>query len=483
MKRGLWVLALCAAAWAQVKLPPYTREALPNGTVVYLAQKTGLPLVSFHVVVKGGNESEPEGLAGVAQVTAGLLRRGTAQKTADQFNDQLDGLGGTFMSGVNQQATVVSAEFLKKDFDRGLALVADAVLHPAFPDAEVRKALARAADGLKTLKDNPGAAIGEYYDSFFFGAAHPYGRVADEASVDRIRRQDITAYHDRMYVGKNLIVVVAGDFDVAAAKRRVAETFGGAPAGEAYRWAEDHPPVASGGPRVLLVDKPDATQTYFVIAQPGVRRTTPDRVALTLVNTLFGGRFTSMINEELRINSGLTYGASARGDEPADRWALHQLVHEDGDDRAGRRPGAGRFEAAARPGYHGGATGVREGIREGHVSAAAVADGRPDRERAGGDGSIRAGQGRSGRVLRAGRRRDTGAGERGGAEVLRDGQPHVRAAGQRGEDPRRGGEVREADGEDGPAGGVVAALYPGNRRRSSSRVSHTRAAERRTRPL
>jgi len=312
MKGWILALTLCAAASAQVKLPPYSREVLPNGTVVYLMEKPGLPLVSFHVLVKGGNESEPEGMAGLAQLTAGLLRRGSAQLTPDQFNDELDGLGGTFGAFVNEQATAISAEFLKKDFDRGLALVAGAVLHPSFPEDEVRKALARSADGLKSIKDNPGASIGQYYDRFFYGAAHPYGRVADEASIDRIRRQDIIGYHDRLYVGKNLIVVVAGDFDSAVAKKRVAETFGAAPGGEAYRWAEDHPPVASGGNRVLLVDKSDATQTYFVIAQPGVRRTTPDRVPLTLVNTLFGGRFTSMINEELRINTGLTYGANAR---------------------------------------------------------------------------------------------------------------------------------------------------------------------------
>jgi predicted Zn-dependent peptidase len=312
MKRWMAGLVLCGAAAAQVKLPPYSREALPNGAVVYLVEKPGLPLVSFHVLVKGGRESEPDGLAGLASMTAGLLRRGTARQTAEQFNEALDGLGGTLMSASDDQATVVNAEFLKKDFDRGLAIVADAVLHPAFPEDEVHKALARTADGLKSIKDNPGAAIGQYYDRFFFGAAHPYGRVADEASVDRMRRQDVVQYHDRMYVGNNLIVVVAGDFDPAEAKRRVAETFGAAPAGKAYRWAEDRPPVAGGGNRVLLVDKPDATQTYFVIAQPGVRRTTPDRVALTLVNTLFGGRFTSMINEALRINSGLSYGASAR---------------------------------------------------------------------------------------------------------------------------------------------------------------------------
>src|SRR6185436_6136891 len=62
-------------------------------------------------------------------------------------------------------------------------------------------------------------------------------------------------------------------------------------------------------PRLLLIDKPDATQTYFWIGQTGLHRTHPDRVPVWLVNTLFGDRFTSMLNDELRVNTGLTYGA------------------------------------------------------------------------------------------------------------------------------------------------------------------------------
>jgi zinc protease len=312
MRRLMLALALCGSLAAQVKLPPYTREVLPNGVVVYYLQRTGLPLVSFRVVVKGGAESEPAGLAGISNVTAELLRRGTPQRTAIQFAEELDGLGGTFNAGSDEQATTVAAEFLKKDFDRGLSLVSDAVLNPAFPADEVRKSLARRVDGLKTMKDNPGAAIGQYYRSFFFGNQHPYGRVPDESSLDHIRREDIVDYHKRMYAGRNIIVVVGGDFDPAAAKKGITAAFGAAPAGSAYVWAEDRPPAAATGARVLLVDKPDATQTYFVIAQPGARRTTPDRVPLMLVNTLFGGRFTSMLNDELRVNSGLTYGASSR---------------------------------------------------------------------------------------------------------------------------------------------------------------------------
>jgi hypothetical protein len=145
MKRLLLALALCASLGAQVKLPPYTREVLPNGVVVYYMQRTGLPLVSFRVLVRGGNESDPAAMAGLSSVTAELLRRGTAQRTAAQFSEQIDALGGTFGAGTDEQSTTAYAEFLSKDFNAGLALVADALLAPAFPEEEVRKTLARRA--------------------------------------------------------------------------------------------------------------------------------------------------------------------------------------------------------------------------------------------------------------------------------------------------------------------------------------------------
>ena len=311
MKRFLLALALCGSLAAQIKLPPYTREVLSNGTVMYFMQRTGIPLVRFLVVVKGGSEADPLERAGLASVTAELLRRGTAQFSAEQFSEAIDSLGGNLGANADEQSTTISAEFLSKDFDHGLTLVSEAVLRPTFPDEEVRKIVARRVDTLKSSKDNPGQSIRPFYQTFFFGGAHPYGRVADEASYDRIRRAEIVEGHKKLFVGRNLIVIVAGYFDPAAAKASVTKTFGVVPAGEPFKFIANAAVPRPSAPRVLLIDKPDATQTYFTIAQPGVRRSTPDRVPLILVNTLFGGRFTSMINDALRVNSGLTYGASS----------------------------------------------------------------------------------------------------------------------------------------------------------------------------
>jgi zinc protease len=318
MQARLVLIALVstAAFAAEIRLPAFTRQTLPNGVIVDLMPKAGVPLVGFRVLINGGAEAEPANLPGLATVTAQLLRKGAGKRSADQFSEELDFLGGTFQTpeATQSPASVITGEFLKKDFDRGLDLVSDAVLHPTFPDAEVRKLLAQRIDAAKSAKDNPQSAIGLYFASFFFGPNHPYGRVADENSLSKIARDDIAAFHARNYCGKNLIVIVTGDFDSAEAASKIRAAFGSVAAGEAFTTAK--PPVSPAGPRLLLVDKPDATQTYFYIAQPGIDRTNPERVKLMLVNLVFGGRFTSLLNEALRVKSGLTYGASSIVQQP-----------------------------------------------------------------------------------------------------------------------------------------------------------------------
>jgi zinc protease len=313
-------LAAATVAFGQAKLPQYTKETLPNGAAIVMLPRSGVPLVHFRVLIKGGVESDPPNMAGVANLTASLLRRGTAKHSAEQFAEELDYLGGTFQAAFDGQlgsATAISSEFLSKDFDKGLDLLSDAVLHAAFTESEVHKELARRIDGAKAMKDNAQASIGSYFRASFFGRAHPYGNPPDETTYSRMARKDIVDYHEKFYCGKNILVVVTGDFDPSSAKSKVAQTFGAVPAGTEWR-------VNIGGGllrparkgELVLIDKPDATQTYFQIGQPGIDMKNPDRTTLEIINTLFGGRFTSMLNDELRVNSGLTYGAGSQLEQP-----------------------------------------------------------------------------------------------------------------------------------------------------------------------
>lgn len=311
MKRA-WTILWAACAVAQVRLPPHETVTLANGLRVILAPNREVPLVTLRVLARGGAEMDPVERAGVSDVTAELLQRGAGGRSAQEFAAQLDALGAEWRAGATPQAIEIELEFLARDTAPALGLLGDALAKPTFAEAEVKKALAESIDAAKSVKDDAGEASRYYAKAMMFGASHPYGRLPDEVSLARITRDDIVRLHRQAFAARNLTVVAAGDFVPAAMRAEMERALGGLPAGEAHAWLPPRAAPNYDAPRLLLVDKPDATQTYFSIMMPGVERGHPDRAALWLVNTLFGERFTSMLNDELRVNSGLTYGASSR---------------------------------------------------------------------------------------------------------------------------------------------------------------------------
>jgi len=312
----LVALAAAAPAVAQpgsLTLPPYKKVVLKNGMTLLLMEQREVPLVAFSAFLKAGSVSDPAGKEGVASMTAALLRKGTATRSADDFSAQLDFIGGSFGAGAMPDYTSLSAEFMKKDLAKGLELVADALLHPSFPDAEVNKLAAQRVDGIKSAKDRAAGVIGQYFNAYLYGK-HPYARPTggDETSVASITRDDVVKFYQANYTPGATVMAVVGDFSAADMEKQLAAVFAAWPAKSAPPSpvaVTDAPAVK--GRRLLLVDKPDSTQTYFRVGNVGIARSNPDRVLIEIVNTLFGGRFTSMINTELRIKSGLTYGANS----------------------------------------------------------------------------------------------------------------------------------------------------------------------------
>ncbi len=305
-------LVLAGVGAAQtLKIPPHEKIVLKNGLTLLVMEKHGVPIVSFSAIVKTGSAADPAGQDGLATITAGLLRKGTQKRTAQQFAGDLDFIGGSFDASADTDYTTISAEFLTKDLDRGLDLFTDAVLHASFPQAEVDKLLAQSIDGVKASKDEAEAVLGTYYAGYLYGA-HPYGRPGggDELTLKRIQRDAIVKFYATNYVPANTILAVAGEFNPSELKKKLDDAFATWPAKPAP--ATPIPAAtAVKGKRLLLVDKADASQTYFEIGNVGVSATDPDRVAIRVVNTAFGGTFASILNTALRIDSGYTYGAQS----------------------------------------------------------------------------------------------------------------------------------------------------------------------------
>ena len=301
-----------AAEW--MRFPEYRRTVLPNGITLLLIENHEAPLISLDLGLRTGSVQDPAGQDGLADLTNDLLRKGAGARTADQIADELDFIGATLSTWAPLEMTRLHAEFLKKDLSTGVELFADLVLRPTFPEAEVAKLQKQRVDQLRSQKDQPLEVIRNYQRRFLFGA-HPYGRSpgGDEETVARIKREDVVRFYKDTYVSSNMIIAAAGSFKADEMEKILARTFGSlAPKAAPDTILPSRP--APSGRRVLLVDKPDSTQSFFCLGHFGLAINDPDRVAVQLINTLFGGRFTSRLNNTLRVESGLTYGASSQFD-------------------------------------------------------------------------------------------------------------------------------------------------------------------------
>ena len=312
-------LAACAkegaAAPGGVELPPFERFKLPNGAEVALMEKHDTPLIAMTSVVRGGALADPPGKEGTASLFADLIQKGAGKRDAAQFAEAIESAGGELAAGAGTERLSVSASFLVKDADLMLELVSDALMRPRLDSGEFEKVRTRSIQSIAAAKDSdPSALIGEYGDAWLF-RGHPYGRPVggDEASLQAVGLDDVKRYFSEQVSGDRLILTVVGDFKAAEMKRKLEAGFG--------RWSRGTAAVPAAQPaarvegrRVLLVDKPGSTQTYFWLGNVGSSRTDPARTAQALANTVFGGRYTSMLNTELRMKSGLTYGVSSNFD-------------------------------------------------------------------------------------------------------------------------------------------------------------------------
>lgn len=346
------LLPLCHSCIAQsLHLPRHEKLVLKNGLTVLLMEKPGVPLVDVFALVKTGAAADPQAESGLASVTASLLRKGTRTRTAQQFASDLDFIGASFEADAVADYSYVSAEFMTKDVSNGLELFSDALLHPVFPQDEVNKILAQGVDAVKSSKDDPQSVLALYFHAYLFGA-EPYGRPAegDEVSLKKIQRASILKFYEANFAPGNIIIGIAGAFDPAQMKSLLEQDLGSWPEHRVETPAVPALSPEKGG-RLLFIDKPGATQTYFAIGNIGTAVNDPDRVAIRVVNTIFGGRFTSQLNEALRVESGYTYGAGSYFDSriapgpfeilsftknqttvPAIDLALHVLkqLHENG---------------------------------------------------------------------------------------------------------------------------------------------------------
>lgn len=302
------------AAPKALTLPTMVERTLPNGLRLVIVEQHELPVVDAQLVIRTGSEADPAGKAGLATLTANLLDEGAGSRDALGLAEEIGFLAIRLSTFASLEQSAVSLHTTRATLDSAMALMADVVRRPTFPEKEFTRLRSERLTALLQEQDRGPAMADRAYAALVFGEQHPYGRSPNgvKESVEAITLDDAKQFWSRWYRPNNATLVLVGDLTVAEAEALAARAFGTweratlppAPVYAANR-------MAPRPTTVYLVDKPKAAQSSFRLGGIGVARRTPDYFPLMVMNTALGGSFTSRLNNTLREVKGYTYGAGS----------------------------------------------------------------------------------------------------------------------------------------------------------------------------
>lgn len=295
-----------------LQLPTAVDKRLDNGMRVIVVPKREVPLVAVRLLIETGGEADPPDLAGLADMTASLLTKGTKTRSAEQIARGVEALGATLESGAAWDASTINVSVMSSNLSKALGFVADVVRNPLFKDDEIERLRQQNLDALRVAMQEP-RELAAFVAARVVFAALPYGHNLGGTleSLQRIKRDDIVAFHRRHYRPDNAILVFGGDVTPEKAFALAEEMFGawgnaGSPPSTSH---EAQTPAAAH--QVVVIDMPDAGQAAVVATRPGIRRVDPAYSVAQVTNSVLGGGYSARLNEEIRIKRGLSYGASS----------------------------------------------------------------------------------------------------------------------------------------------------------------------------
>lgn len=293
-----------------VKFPPYEIRTLPNGLQVVLVSQNEQPIISARMLVRAGAAQDPKGKEGLAMLTAALLDQGTATKSSGAIAEEIDFMGGLLGTGAGTDLSFVNTISMSDGLGEALDLMSDVVRRPAFDAQEIERQRQQALSSLTVAAEDPDTVASQVIDRLVFGF-HPYGMPSGGtvSSLRSLTRDDFVNFHKAWFVPNNALIAIVGDVAPDVAFKQVERVFGDWAKGmvPAFAPTEPPPPVR----RVIVVDKPGAVQTEIRAGHLAFPRTHPDHLVMDQVVKILGGEGGNRLQQVLRTQKALTYGASA----------------------------------------------------------------------------------------------------------------------------------------------------------------------------
>jgi zinc protease len=301
--------------WEDFDYPPLNNFDMPaleifeldNGIRFYLVEDKELPLIDMNVMVRTGGILVPDEQVGLQSLTGTVMRSGgTREYPGDALNELLEDRAAVMETGIGFTSGSARFNVLSEDFTDLLPVFVDLLRNPAFPEDRIGLAKTQQRSSIARRNDDQGSVAGREFQRLIYGEQSPYSRRIEYATLDNISREDLIEFHRQSFVGRNMMIGVTGDFDMAQMKAWLSEAFADVPAGDALTL--DFPPVDydfTDG--VFFVDKPDVNQSYVLLGHIGGTRDNPDYAALQVMNRILSGGFSSRLMQVVRSELGLAY--------------------------------------------------------------------------------------------------------------------------------------------------------------------------------
>jgi zinc protease len=306
---GLLLLVIAAPQGIQAA-PLARREVLPGGTVLLVAERPAIPVVVVSIYVRAGSAYDPPDGAGLANLTAAVLTRGTARRSGPELDRTIEFVGGSLDAVAGRDGTTVSLSVLRKDLSLGLDLLAEVLTQPEFPAAEVTRRVADIQAGLRRAEQDP-ETVASWELARLLYPGHPYAHPVSGTveSVGRLTRDQVVRFHQTYYRPDTAVVVAAGAVTLDEIRAWVRGRLGGwtPPAAPApvIPQAPTSPPVES---RTIARD---LTQATILLGRPAVRQDHPDYFPLVVANQVLGGGSSSRLYQQVRDERGLAYSVGS----------------------------------------------------------------------------------------------------------------------------------------------------------------------------
>ncbi len=307
----------------QTNFPVWHETTLPNGLKIMVYEQHSSPLVSVRLYSRAGSFYDGA-YPTVSMFVFALLMQGTLSRRAEQIASEAEFLGADLGAWSGIDSATVSLSVMSKYLDRGLALMCDVALHPAFAEQEIEFVRQQVLNRLQFSKSNAGHLASDAFAKAIYHT-HPYSQPAfgTEHTVRAISRKAIVEFYETYLVPNNSFMVVAGDVSSEEIVEKLSDAFGAWQAKPIPPSFSSELPLLADSPQVILVQKDGAVQSVIMMGHLSIARSHADYLKCYVMNMILGGYFGSRLNLKLREKQGYTYNIRSTFDAKAELGDFH----------------------------------------------------------------------------------------------------------------------------------------------------------------